>query len=1073
MSQQPSVILRKWIIRGSSVIGMVGIFALLGGFLTWTSPAVIRNLLLDRITESLVDTRVGLDGLQVDLWGGISAQGLRLARDNSFDTPDFLYIPRAKIVHDKEAILEGRLAIRRIDLFQPRMRIIRLANGGFNIDGILKESSGSFTLPAWSIQQGQMIFEDRWTSLDGSHFPGMEIRDLRASGIQDASEKVHFEGKGHGDWLGPIEIVGNRPGKKFPLTLDLKMDSIALKAGLSQVVQQLDPVASSWLRHLSGTVQADLRAEWVPGGASPIPAPRSLLVALRDGSWQLPIGGIRIDNLEGELEGDQRGVHALEVRGRWKGAEIKAKLGSWNIPWDFQDGKWTSPNMPKGIVIQAKSVEVNREMMLAFPPAMHGVQDWFQPEGRADLFVRVLEGTPSTKTSQSLPDFDLEIRPQGMSFTCKAFPYPVRNTQGSILCRVRGSTLRAVEVNVTGQAQGEAPMVVRASGQGHNGCEALDIRIETQGAPIDSQLRASLPKSQQELFDRFQPTGKIDVSAHVIRRPGNLELDNDIAIRFHDTTALYKEFPYRLEQITGLLTVRGGNWFCENFEGFHGKGKVKVNGRSWQPGEIAPNSPGTIKLVINGVDLAADQDLRAALDRPIPGKKHTLAETWDNLHPTETITMDTEVVDTPSVPGALRVDMTVHKATLTPKMFPYRLDAVRGHCQISNDSASLSDVSASHGPARFRMKKGQVFIHPTGEVALRFEGLTADPLFIDAELVKAFPPPLRRGFNGTQIQGETALSGDLSIDFPPDERQGVLTEWNCQFALRGNHVETGLVFDDVRGTGFISGKHNGENWMGVKGNLAVKDMTFFGQKLEQVFGRFEVQSDTPSTLRLHDWQGRMHGGQVGGDARIDFAATTHYDLLFRATQIRLEDLSRANFGDSAQMQGLAAATLHLSGIGTDLNGLRGYGSIDVPQGKLYKLPPVLDLIKTLGLRIPDGTAFEQVHALYSVEGPMLRFQQLDLFGNAISLRGKGVVPLDGQDMSLEFRTDFARVNQFLPPAVETIPKALSEQLFMVRIHGNPKSPKIDRNVLPGLTQPFRKAFQPNSATATRPGQRGQ
>lgn len=212
---------------------------------------------------------------------------------------------------------------------------------------------------------------------------------------------------------------------------------------------------------------------------------------------------------------------------------------------------------------------------------------------------------------------------------------------------------------------------------------------------------------------------------------------------------------------------------------------------------------------------------------------------------------------------------------------------------------------------------------------------------------------------------------------------------------------------------------------------------------------------------------------MGGDARIDFAATTHYDLLFRATQIRLEDLSRANFGDSAQMQGLAAATLHLSGIGTDLNGLRGYGSIDVPQGKLYKLPPVLDLIKTLGLRIPDGTAFEQVHALYSVEGPMLRFQQLDLFGNAISLRGKGVVPLDGQDMSLEFRTDFARVNQFLPPAVETIPKALSEQLFMVRIHGNPKSPKIDRNVLPGLTQPFRKAFQPNSATATRPGQRGQ
>ncbi len=1068
MPRQHSMMFRKWIIRGCSLVGMIGIFALLGGFLTWTSPAFIRNLLLERVRDSLVDTRVHLDSLQVNLWGGITAQGLRLARNGPFDSPDFLYIPKAQIVHDKEAILEGRLAIREVNLVQPRLRIIRQPNGAFNIDGLFKKpSADGYQLPAWSVSQGQVIFEDRLAALEGTHWPNLEIRELRGKGLQDASEKVWFEARGHGDWLGPILIEGNKPGKKSPLTLDLRMEAIALKAGLSQVIQHLDPAAANWLRHLSGTVQAEMRAEIPPDPVSPIPRPKSLLVSLRDGSWQLPLGAIRVDHLEGELEGNAQGIQRMEVRGEWKSAKIKANLGAWDLPLDQANGKWTSPGMPGTITAEVRGVEFSRELFSSFPQGAQGVQDFFQPRGKADVFIRMVkkEGAATESSSQST-DFDLEVRPLGMSFLPKSFPYPILNATGIIICQIRGGELRGVDSEVFGFTQGGTPLHVKAKGRGRNGHEDLEVFVDAQNAPIDDTLRAALAKPQQELFDQFRPTGFIDVNAHVTRRPGNEKLENDIDIQFRQATTIYRGFPYLIEHISGLLKIEKGNWYCSKLEGVHGTGKVFVDGRSWQAGEISKDSSPTMRLLIRGEQLPANGDLRAALDLPLAGKKKSLAHTWDELNPSETITFETDLVHRQDSPDGMELSMTVHDATLTPRLIPYRLSQVKGLCHMQGMIANLSQVSARHDRSRIGMKAAQVRVQPNGEVKLRFEELAADPLMVDTEMVKALPAPLKRGLSGVKIDGDIGVKCDLSLSFPEDERKTVQSEWNGRVQFRNNRIESGLVFEKVKGEGYVAGKHNGQNWDGVNGNLQFDQMTLFGQHLKNAHGRFEVQPETPSTLRLQDIHAQMHGGEIGGHARIDFAATTRYDLLFGATQVRLEEFSKANFGDSAQMEGQATAMLHLQGIGTDVNGLFGEGSIDVPQGKLYKLPPLLDLIKTLGLRVPDGTAFEQVHAQFGVDGPMLRFRQLDLYGNAITLCGKGTVPLDGRDMALEFRTEWARVNQFLPQVIEKVPKAISEQLFLVRIHGNPRSPKIERDVLPGLTQPFRNAFKPNLSAVT-------
>jgi hypothetical protein len=146
------------------------------------------------------------------------------------------------------------------------------------------------------------------------------------------------------------------------------------------------------------------------------------------------------------------------------------------------------------------------------------------------------------------------------------------------------------------------------------------------------------------------------------------------------------------------------------------------------------------------------------------------------------------------------------------------------------------------------------------------------------------------------------------------------------------------------------------------------------------------------------------------------------------------------------------------GEGTDLSGLKGNGRVEVANGKLYRLPLLLDLLKAFGLRVPDRTAFEQARMIFSIEGLKMLVQSLDLFGNAISLRGQGTLNLDGSNLNLDFSADWGRMPQMLPPGISDLSQALSDQLFKIKLRGKISSPRFEKELIPGVVDPIKKAF---------------
>ena len=82
--------------------------------------------------------------------------------------------------------------------------------------------------------------------------------------------------------------------------------------------------------------------------------------------------------------------------------------------------------------------------------------------------------------------------------------------------------------------------------------------------------------------------------------------------------------------------------------------------------------------------------------------------------------------------------------------------------------------------------------------------------------------------------------------------------------------------------------------------------------------------------------------------------------------------------------------------------MRGEGSFDVPSGRMYKLPVLLELIKVATLQTPDQTGFEEAHATFRIRGNRVLVDKLDLLGSAVSLGGSGELGVYGRDVKLEF-----------------------------------------------------------------------
>ncbi len=1068
---------RKWFVRSLvfSVLGLAILAALL--YEAWTNPAAVRRQVHDKLQKLFVGAVISSDSAWLRLLGGIGVRDLRMSRRDELDRGDFLYVPSAVIHHDKEHLLDGTLGILKVEMERPCFRIVRERDGRFNFSGLLSPPDLNERVPTMIVRSGTIVIEER---RDTGTAVLLEINNIDLLITNDPLPTLVIEGSGQTDALGPVRIHArfHRPSNAISAVVDLP--EVPVDPPLLQRLAGFCPNFTRHVRELSGTARFHTTLVYRPGSAEPLTYDATF--ELKNGQWnheRLPAplehidaqfrcinGRIPYAKLQAQMMSEP--VRSATAKGG-PATAATVQVDLWNLVWPTH-----TPNSIEDIVSKLEArVEhftVTPRTYESLPPRCQKIYKTYTPSGPVSVSYQFYRPPDAEHWEKHWT-----VQPEGMTAEFEDFRYPLSDVTGSVIVDLYNDRDDYIRVDLAGRGS-ERPVVVRGFIRGDKDSE-VDLVIAADDVPVDHKMMSALPRKSRELARTFlptasrelgepdqqrgqvQPAGLANIKVFVRRGRGQKSFANRYLISFHDTSLKYDLFPYPLEKVTGILDIQPDHWECRDFHGSHKGGDIWVNGHSFHVDNGDGPKRECVQVAITGKDILLDPEFEQALS-PSNAGRDALRHAWGMLALRGRLSFESVVFDQPDQPQDLDVHVDIKGCSMKPDFFRYAMTDVSAGVRYKQGQVLVKGASAKHGTCRLGMKDAIIVLKPAGGFTGWFTNISGDNLLPDEEFLHALHPTLRHGLEPLQFRKPLRVEmANLTLDAPAAPGEAMKIWWDGGATLHQQCFQAGVEINDVDGVIWCQGHHNGRQLERVTGHALLHRATILGQPFTHLQGRIETVPETPDVLSLYDLTANVFGGFVGGEARFNFSSPMRYEVKLDALNVQLEQFGKHNqLGPDAQLQGPARASIHLTGEGTDLSGLRGNGSIEVPRGKMYRLPLLLDLLKAISLRMPDSTAFEQARMIFGIEGPLMRVHAIDLIGNAISLRGQGTLSLDGSNLNLDFSADWGHVPQMLPPGISDLVQGFSDQLFKIKLRGKISAPRFEKEPIPGVVDPIKKVL---------------
>jgi hypothetical protein len=1068
---------RKCLVRGLVFSTLGALLLAAGAYALWTNPAAVRQIVEEQVGGRFVRVAVHLGSARLRLLGGILVNELRMARTDGLDSSDFLYVPSAVIYHDKEHVLEGKVLVRKVELTGAMLRVVRDRDGRWNLSGILGPTDLNERLPTIVLRNGTIIFEDRKLAPGA---PLVEMHDVNLTIVNDPLPTLEIVCSGETDVLGPVSFHASVSRETLAAGVQLDLLAVPVGANLLRRVATACPEVAN-LGELAGTAEVHAKLRSYDEDTGHPPFSYDVTAKLRKGHCQHPLLPDALDDVDCKLHCADGRVIEAELSARSGPAVLRARVADFRIP-DRKEELDDVHNLTRELDFSVQHLEATKEVLQRLPEDLRFIETDYSPSGPISVSYTYRRSTDGPPVKEWI------ARPEGMDGSFIDFPYPLRQIRGTIRVDTSALPLLNIALDLSAQATGQ-PVTVKGTVKGKK--KTGEIRLDIRGTNIvldDKILHGLSPNpirpsrsalvAQQFLPEQSRlrglavcPMGKADFHAVVWRTPGQERLDKCFTIDFKESSLEHDEFPYPLENVSGTLIIHPDHWECKGFHGSHAGGEVFVEGGSEAMPDRAPplradgsegSKPEIIRLNIRGQNFRLDRELERALSPRNGHRRGALQDTWRTLVLSGRMNFTAEVIDHPNHPQDIDVNVTVQGLTFKPAFFDYTLGEASGSVRYAQGKVYLRDIRAQHGQAVLALPTGLIELKPGGGFLAWLRGIRGQNVIPDRDLLLALPEGLRKALTPLQLREPLTMAAALTIEAPGGAGAPVKVWWEGGVALTNASLHAGVEVTGASGEFHCRGHHDGRHVRGIFGDLVLNEVKVLGQPVTNLHGRLEIQPDTPDVIRFRDLKANLFGGTVGGEARLETASGVRYDVLLEALGIQLDQFGRQNFAevaDKAQLHGPARASLHLQGEGTDLLGLKGNGRVDVEKGKIGQLPVLLDLLKLFGLRAPDRTAFEQAHVNFSIEGPQLRVQQLDLYGNAISLHGLGSVDLDSDNVELDFTATPGRVTQVLPTGLDAIPQLISQQFLKIKMRGKlgkQGSVRFDKELVPAVIEPLRR-----------------
>ena len=314
--------------------------------------------------------------------------------------------------------------------------------------------------------------------------------------------------------------------------------------------------------------------------------------------------------------------------------------------------------------------------------------------GEVDMSIAKLVYDPQAKPQWQ---YDLAGHLRAGDWNCPKMPFPLNGVNGGFAAKNGTITLNGVDghYGTTVVRVEKARYILGASKPEE---APLEIRMAIDDLKLDKKLRDWTPAKFASIWQDFQPSGRVSVSAELLRAREGGPIDRRIVVDCHDVGMVYHLFRYPLEHIQGQLVWEGDELhIVDMFTIPPGGRPLLANGTIHNPG---PRGVVTLNFESGGLPInkalydAVPPDVRDFFNdfRPTGTAKGTL---------TLRRTPPKELTDDPKK-GIVKIDAEIDLAErcgITWVGMPYPINDLTGHLEIHPDYWIFKNMRGHNGLA--------------------------------------------------------------------------------------------------------------------------------------------------------------------------------------------------------------------------------------------------------------------------------------------------------------------------------------------------------------------------------------
>lgn len=1082
----------------------------------WTrSDELLRQQVEAAIAERAPHWRVKIDRARFDWVRKIHLEDVSIGTQSSPDPA--LRVQEIVITVDPDALTTSQnVILQRVQLFGPTIYLTRHADGAWSFKDLLPLPESQGLTPEWEIDhlQAAIHFEHP----DGTSPTDIGLDDGKLQLVPSGKRQYRAKGDLQVDGLGKIQFDGDVdlaagswafdttiPG--IPLTRDLiavaegisdqvRFQRIRLEEALNRlappnseeptaleqrgIADVATPPPSGTPLNASGLIGVNLQVKrWKPDGELDYRA----LVKLQQGNISHAALPFPLQDVQGTLYLDNRQFIARNVSARNAATQIRLRNAEW---------KRGDVHQPLRLEFDVRDLTVDSRLKEHVPAAWKKLFDLLQPAGQIDV-----EGVLVHDENGKWRPAGIELTAKNGSIAYEKFPYRISEITGTVTqqndpVRNPGAPTE-LRLELLGRA-GRRPVTARGvvTNPGPELQLALDIGVEQLA--INDTFVDACPPGVQKAFRETRLRGTANVMCRLFRPAGpkqkiEWDVDGDVL----DGSIEYLHFPYRLSNLTGKVAFRSreGIWHFNGAQGVHGSTRVVASN-----GEFGmPNSPtGTdLKLVLDVADLELDNDLEQALPPRI-------LKVWKDVAPRgRADKAEVNVHWSPGAPPEINIPK-VHIAdgSLLLKAFPYGFEDLKGEARYgrhptdpAKDLIEILDLSGRHDDTQVRTKGRIEFARqdgPTAEWRVTLENLRVDDLLPERPFRRALPEALRSMTDVLNPQGKVSLAG--MIDFRGTLRgiDPITAGWDLSAILSQGTLTTGIDLKNVNGSVRAVGTWDGSQ-PAMRGIIALDSVDVWGHQLTEVRGPFELngrelivgsrkmfpenRQQTPPSDNIDPSEhirAKGFGATFTLDAEAILNESTDYRVKVDMRDGNLRQYAQRYMNGTSNLSGTMDGWVEFVGRGSNPEGIRGTGQLQIRQADLYELPMMVQIFKALSFVPPTtNSAFKYALTTFKIANGQFDFDEIDMVGDAFSLRGRGAAKFDGR-LALDFYSEAPKGKFKIPILTEVVFDPLTRGWMGVTVGGTVQAPRAELVAVPQLDaalKQFLGAF-PRPGTAPPP-----